>query len=320
MFEIKNHRINIKTICSLFCIITLIATFSLCFIVSGNDNESMKITSSASHIVFNRWYDNNNIPQNINKSVDEEITYHTSIPNNKPIGSKIIIKSKNLLINSYTNGKILTETGKSKYDGYGEQYTIIDLEELGKNKEIFIHLTPLTKESSCICDSIYITTQNELVFELLQKSIFPIIITAALSILTVYFFIKGLKNIFKFKKFFYAALLTIDIIFITFYHSTLPYLLTDNGTLAYMAKYLSAMIFPLTLSLFIKEALKCKSIVLKIYELSICTYIIVRIALFAGNPSPLSEYYYTNFVLLCVLVLMTILNEKQRSTKVKNIS
>lgn len=320
MSEIKKHIINIKNICSIFCIVTLAVAVSLCFSVSDKDNESIKITTEPSHIVFNRWYDSNNVPYNINKEIEKEITYHAALPKQRPNGAKMIIKTQNALLSAYTSGKLLTAKNENKYNGYGEKYTIINLDDMGKNREISIHLTPLTEDDSLVCDSIYITTQNEFLFSLLQKAVIPIMAILISAILIVYFLIQGIKNIFSFKKYFYTALLILDILLITFYHSTLPFLLADNGTFAYMAKYLSAMLFPMLLSLLIKETLKCKSIVFSIYETSVCTYGIIRLLIFACSPSPLNEYNYINFVLLSVLILITILHEKERSKKVKNNS
>lgn len=320
MSEIKNHEINIKKSCTLLCITAVLAAISLCFFAAGEDSESTKITSEPSHIVFNRWYDANNVPYNINKEIEKEITYHATLPKQRPVGAKLIFQTRNALLSAYTNGKLLTVKSDNKYNGFGEKYTIIDLEDLGKNKEISVHLTPLTADNSAVCGSIYIAVQNEFLLSLLKKAIFPIAIILLLSILTVYFLMQGIKNIYSFKKYFYTALLMLDILFITFYHSTLPCLLTGSGTFSYMAKYLSAMLFPMMLSLIIKETLRCKSVIFSIYETSVCIYGIIRLIIFTYNPSPLNEYNYINFVLLSVLILITILHEKERSKKVKNNS
>lgn len=320
MSEIKNHEINIKKSCTLLCITAVLAAISLCFFAAGEDSESTKITSEPSHIVFNRWYDANNVPYNINKEIEKEITYHATLPKQHPVGAKLIFQTRNALLSAYTNGKLLTAKSDNRYNGFGEKYTIIDLEDLGKNKEISVHLTPLTADNSAVCGSIYITVQNEFLLSLLKKAIFPIAVILSLSILTVYFLMQGIKNIYSFKKYFYTALLMLDILFITFYHSTLPCLLTGSGTFSYMAKYLSAMLFPMMLSLIIKETLRCKSVIFSIYETSVCIYGIIRLIIFTYNPSPLNEYNYINFVLLSVLILITILHEKERSKKVKNNS
>lgn len=320
MSEIKNHEINIKKSCTLLCITAVLAAISLCFFAAGEDSESTKITSEPSHIVFNRWYDANNVPYNINKEIEKEITYHATLPKQHPVGAKLIFQTRNALLSAYTNGKLLTAKSDNRYNGFGEKYTIIDLEDLGKNKEISVHLTPLTADNSAVCGSIYITVQNEFLLSLLKKAIFPIAVILLLSILTVYFLMQGIKNIYSFKKYFYTALLMLDILFITFYHSTLPCLLTGSGTFSYMAKYLSAMLFPMMLSLIIKETLRCKSVIFSIYETSVCIYGIIRLIIFTYNPSPLNEYNYINFVLLSVLILITILHEKERSKKVKNNS
>lgn len=315
MSEIKNHEINIKKSCTLLCITAVLAAISLCFFAAGEDSESTKITSEPSHIVFNRWYDANNVPYNINKEIEKEITYHATLPKQRLVGAKLIFQTRNALLSAYTNGKLLTAKSDNRYNGFGEKYTIIDLEDLGKNKEISVHLTPLTSDNSAVCGSIYITVQNEFLLSLLKKAIFPIAVILLLSILTVYFLMQGIKNIYSFKKYFYTALLMLDILFITFYHSTLPCLLTGSGTFSYMAKYLSAMLFPMMLSLIIKETLRCKSVIFSIYETSVCIYGIIRLIIFTYNPSPLNEYNYINFVLLSVLILITILHEKERSKK-----
>lgn len=301
-------------ICTILCIIALIAATAMCFIISDNNDKSMKIVNAPTYIVLNRWYDNNELPLNINKRTDKEITYHTSLPKVKPIGAKLIIKTKNMKVNAYTNGKSLTEKSTNQYEGYGEQYTIISLDDMGKNKEIFLHLIPLTEKNSCICDSIYITTQNELFLNLLQKSASAIVIISICIILLVYCFIKGLKNIFKFKTYLYTDLIIMDMIFITFYNSSLPFLTANNGTFAYIAKHIFAMTFPLFLSFFIKEIVKCKSIIFDIYEISICTFCLIRLVLFANYFIPLDKFNSINFVLITVLILITLLTEK---TKVK---
>lgn len=137
------------------------------------------LSNSPSYTVINRWYDNDDKRINLNDyTVEKDITLHTTVTASQFVNPKLIIKAKNLNIMARTNGRIILDNRNNFMSGLGSHYYFIDANDLDDGI-VYLHLSPEKFLKSKVQGTVYLTTQNDFMFNRVVHKIPLLIIMLA---------------------------------------------------------------------------------------------------------------------------------------------
>lgn len=166
--------------------------FIICALLAGSCIK-ICIMNSPSYTVINRWYDNKEERINLNDyEIEKDITLHTVVTASQFVNSKLIIKAKNANIMARTNGRIILDTKKNFFSGFGTHYYFIDANNLDDGI-VYIHLSPKKLVKSKIQGTVYLTTQNDFMYGRIIKKI-PLMIILILLIHAVLYLLFSKKE------------------------------------------------------------------------------------------------------------------------------
>ncbi len=151
------------------------------------------LSNSPSYTVVNRWYDKDEKRINLNDYVlENDITLHTRVTESQFVNPKLVIKAKNMNIMARTNGRIILDTKRNFLSGYGSHYYFIDANDLDDGI-VYIHLSPKKITKGKIQGTVYLTTQNDFMYNRIIKKI-PLLIILISAIHGLLFLLLFRKN------------------------------------------------------------------------------------------------------------------------------
>ncbi|MBR3149412.1 MAG: hypothetical protein IKF64_04505 [Eubacterium sp.] len=155
---------------------------ALCFFAVRGGN-GFRFESRPAHAVISKWYAQNGRRHMI---PDEKITNALTLSANPEYDCTdkyIIIKSENLKIFAYTEGKILYDSKGRDSEYRGERITLIPVGDVCKNGTIQLMLTPIKNKTGKVKAPVYIADNNDYLFTLLSRE--STAIKALLSLLMI---------------------------------------------------------------------------------------------------------------------------------------
>lgn len=157
------------------------------------DCVKTSLCNAPSYIAVNRWYDKNEKWVNLNNYVVEnDITLHTTVTASQFVNPKLVVKAKNMNIMARTNGRIILNTKRNILSGYGSHYYLIDADDLDDGI-IYIHLSPKKYTNGKIQRTVYLTTQNDFMYNRIIKNR-PLLIILIVVIHSLLFILLSRKN------------------------------------------------------------------------------------------------------------------------------
>lgn len=310
---------NMKSPNAILCV-TVMMIFCVIFTAAlklSSDGE--KFTPSPSHMVLNKWYDENNRKYSINKlDITEEKTFYLTLDKKPFKNAKIILKSENMLIRAYTDGKMLY---KSRGSGFGEYISIIDTEDVNKNSEIYIHLTPVSNMTGRIKSDIYLTSNNDYLLTTICKNKENLCICLALAAVVAFLFAIGAVRLAhknkKAPKSLYFSCFLMLILTLIFFKGDISQFLIGSSDIKYICIYASYMLLAIPLSAFLSSVLGAKHKCLYVLEGVTLLYSSFRLLLFALLTVPLSRMIIISHLLLicsaALPIIIFILNKTEKN-------
>ncbi|MBR7060155.1 MAG: hypothetical protein IKI34_00255 [Eubacterium sp.] len=176
--------------------ILIIIVFSFSFAVKGE-----RFSPSPSHIVLNRWTDDNGrIIDIISADIDRDMLIHSNLETPPCTQTQFIIKTNNLKISLFTKGKIIYQNTDKKFSGYGKQIHIIDIGDIKKGSELCLFLSPVKGKGAEIEGNIILASKNDFLLDLLCRNMKIIVLLILLFLFFIGLVITGIIKLIKKKK------------------------------------------------------------------------------------------------------------------------
>ena len=289
----------------LICITALI--ISACTMKDSDDGE--RLGFSPSYSTANRWTEDGGRITDLSKLVlTKSRVYHLDFESAPPSGSKLIIKSENMGITAYIGGKMLY---KAESD-FGTRYNIIPIDEISDGGALYLHLSPTSKMTGKITDTVRITTQNDFLFTLLRNrlpliSVLFLLILLLIAIL-VFTCVKLSKSERKYFKNGYLTAFLVLVIAFLLGSSDLLQIIIGSAVVRYVIKYTSLMLLPVPLAIYITALTKQKSKPFDLLQCIIVIYSLLRLLLFASFHVPLERGMTLTWIYILIEIFVIVSN------------
>ena len=174
----------------------IILLISLSFACGEN-----RFSPSPSHIVLNKWKNENGRKLNIiNSDINDSLLVEAELDNIPCSQTQLIIKTENLRFSLFTKGKIIYQNTDKKLSGYGKQIHIIDIRDIKKGSELCLYLSPVKGRKGRIEGDILLSSKNDFLLDIICKNKKTIIALVLLTVLFISLIIIGIAKLIKKKK------------------------------------------------------------------------------------------------------------------------
>ncbi|MBQ9530953.1 MAG: hypothetical protein IJR70_02660 [Eubacterium sp.] len=315
MVEIKKIFKSSK---ALICFVA----FLLVLIVISFDffSSSEVLSPSPSHIVLTKWIGKNKRKTDIVfTDIEKQTLVQTKLKRIPFSQTKFIIKTNNLRFSLFTDGKIIFKNTDKKFSGYGKHIHIIDISDLKKNAQLYLLLSPVKNEKGRIENSIYLSSNNDFLLDLILKNQKAIFLFILIFIMVISSFIIGIIKLIKrdksAPKMLYFSLFTAIIGIIVFSQNDISQFVFSNDITRYILQKSLYSLLGVFVSAFLCSVLKIRSKITIFLNALIIFYAVLRVILFFAFLIPFSDLSFISHILMILSIIFPIILKLCRYTR-----